>query len=150
MRPRRMLLTLALPIGLLTAGHGLVWAAGEQPQPSTKAADKDVKSIGVGAENPDADNTARNVRDRDEAAKTPETQSENATDRNITIAIRRAITSDDSLSTNAHNVKIVTQDQVVTLRGPVDSEAEKSKIAAYAHKAEGVKRVDNQLEINKQ
>lgn len=146
MRPRRMLLTLVLPLGLLTAGHGLVWAAGEQSHPSTK----DVKSVGVGADNPDADNTARNVRDRDESAKTPETQSENATDRNITIAIRRAITGDDSLSTNAHNVKIVTKDQVVTLRGPVDSEAEKTKIADYAHKAQGVKRVDNQLEINKQ
>ncbi len=63
------------------------------------------------------DNTGRNVRDRNEATKTPGDQSENEADRTITQNIRKAITADDSLSTNAKNVKIITNDGTVTLRG---------------------------------
>ena len=55
--------------------------------------------------------------------------------------------ADKSLSTNAHNVKIITTDGVVTLRGPVKSAAEKATIAAKAQQVAGVSRVDNQLEI---
>jgi osmotically-inducible protein OsmY len=55
--------------------------------------------------------------------------------------------SDKALSTNAHNVKIITKNGVVTLRGPVKSAGEKSTIAAKAEGAAGVKSVDNQLEI---
>jgi osmotically-inducible protein OsmY len=85
---------------------------------------------------------------RDDAALTPENQLENESDREITAAIRRAIVKDDSLSTNAHNVKIMTRDQVVTLRGPVDSPAEKTKIDELAREVQGVKQIDNQLEVN--
>ena len=59
----------------------------------------------------------------------------------------KAITSDDSVSTNGKNVKIITVDGVVTLRGPVKSEAEKTNIAAKAQQIAGVKNVENQLEI---
>jgi len=93
------------------------------------------------------DNTGRNVRDRNEATKTPADQSENEVDRTITQNIRRAITSDDSLSTNAKNVKIITNDGTVTLRGPVKSEKEKADIEAKAKQVAGVKNVDNQLEV---
>jgi len=93
------------------------------------------------------DNTGRNVRDRNEATKTPADQSENEVDRTITQNIRKAITSDDSLSTNAKNVKIITNDGTVTLRGPVKSEKEKADIEAKAKQVAGVKNVDNQLEI---
>ena len=55
--------------------------------------------------------------------------------------------SDDSLSTTAKNVKIITNDGVVTLRGPVKSEHEKQAIAAKAQQVAGVQRVDNQLEV---
>ena len=79
---------------------------------------------------------------------TPEGQKESAIDRRITAAIRRAIVKDDSLSLNAHNVKIITLNRVVTLRGPVDSEAEKTKIAKLAQRAAGVRKVDNQLEVD--
>jgi hyperosmotically inducible periplasmic protein len=95
----------------------------------------------------DADNTEKNVRDRNEKTLTPPDQGGNASDRELTAAIRRAIVQDDSLSTNAHNVKIVTVDSVVTLRGPVKSAAEKAAVASKAEKATGVKRVDNQLEV---
>lgn len=93
------------------------------------------------------DNTGRNVRDRNEATKTPGDQSENEADRTITQNIRKAITADDSLSTNAKNVKIITNDGTVTLRGPVKSEKEKADIEAKAKQVAGVKNVDNQLEV---
>jgi hyperosmotically inducible periplasmic protein len=93
------------------------------------------------------DNSGRNVRDRSGDTKTPGDQSENEADRTITQNIRQAITADDSLSTNAKNVKIITSDGTVTLRGPVKSEKEKAEIEAKAKQVAGVKRVDNQLEI---
>ena len=93
------------------------------------------------------DNTGRNVRDRNEATKTPGDQSENEADRTISQTIRKAITADDSLSTNAKNVKIITNDGTVTLRGPVKSEKEKADIEAKAKQVAGVKNVDNQLEV---
>jgi osmotically-inducible protein OsmY len=93
------------------------------------------------------DNSGRNVRDRNEATKTPGDQSENEADRTITQNIRKAITADDSLSTNAKNVKIITNDGTVTLRGPVKSEKERADIEAKAKQVAGVKNVDNQLEV---
>jgi hyperosmotically inducible periplasmic protein len=93
------------------------------------------------------DNTGRNVRDRDGQNKTPEDQSESEADREISKNIRAALTSDDSLSTNGKNVKIITNDGTVTLRGPVKNDAEKSQIEAKAKQAAGVKKVENQLEI---
>ena len=93
------------------------------------------------------DNSGRNVRDRDDQTKTPGDQSENEADRTITQNIRQALTADDSLSTNAKNVKIITNDGTVTLRGPVKSEKEKTDIEAKAKQIAGVKRVDNQLEV---
>ena len=93
------------------------------------------------------DNSGRNVRDRNEATKTPGDQSENEADRTITQNIRKAISADDSLSTNAKNVKIITSDGMVTLRGPVKSEKEKADIEAKAKQVAGVKNVDNQLEV---
>ena len=94
-----------------------------------------------------ADNTERNVRDRDDKTVLPTDQGGSAADRDVTAAIRKAIVDDDALSTNAQNVKIVTVAGVVTLRGPVETSEEKAAIAATAEKTNGVKRVDNQLEI---
>ena len=93
------------------------------------------------------DNSGRNVRDRDNQTKTPGDQSENEADRTITQNIRQALTADDSLSTNAKNVKIITNDGTVTLRGPVKSEKEKTDIEAKAKQVAGVKIVDNQIEV---
>ena len=93
------------------------------------------------------DNSGRNVRDADGTTKTSGDQSESETDRTITQNVRQAVTADDSISTNGKNVKIVTVDGTVTLRGPVKSEQEKTNIAAKAQQIAGVKKVDNQLEI---
>ena len=94
-----------------------------------------------------ADNSGRNARDRDGATKTSGDQSENEADRALTQRIRQAITSDDALSTNGQNVKIITSDGKVTLRGPVKSAKEKADIATKATQIAGVKQVDNQLEV---
>jgi osmotically-inducible protein OsmY len=99
------------------------------------------------AERYDADNTGRNVRDRDGGTLTSGDQGGSDRDRELTAAVRRTIVADDSLSMNAHNVKIVTVDGVVTLRGPVQTESERTAVAAKAQQVAGVKRVDNQLEI---
>jgi hyperosmotically inducible periplasmic protein len=84
--------------------------------------------------------------------KTPPTasdQSENEADRKITQQIRQAVTKDDSLSTSAQNVKIITQDGKVTLRGTVKNDNEKQKIGEMAKKASGVKNVENLLTVSK-
>jgi hyperosmotically inducible periplasmic protein len=94
-----------------------------------------------------ADNSGKNVRDRKDGAPTSGDQSNAKSDVAITQEIRKAVVGDKSLSTNAHNVKIITTGGVVTLRGPVKSAAEKATIEAKAKQAAGVSRVDNQLEI---
>jgi osmotically-inducible protein OsmY len=71
----------------------------------------------------------------------------NPTDRAITQKIRKAVHDDTSLSTYAHNIKIITQDGKVTLRGPVRSEDEKNNLQAKAVKVAGQENVTNQLEI---
>ena len=109
--------------------------------------DRDARQAPQSSAAVEPDNSGRNVRDRNEGTKTAGDQSENEADRTITQSIRKAITADDSLSTNAKNVKIITNDGTVTLRGPVKSEKEKADIEAKAKQVAGVKRVDNQLEI---
>jgi len=97
----------------------------------------------------DVDNTERNMRDRDPDAITPMDQSESKEDRRITQEIRKSIMADDSLSSNAKNVKVITIDSKVTLRGVVDSNQEKQVLASKANQVNGVKNVDNQLEVKK-
>ena len=96
-----------------------------------------------------ADDTGRNARDSDGTTLTADKQSNSKSDAEITRQIRRAIVKDDSLSTNAHNVKIITNGGVVTLRGPVASVNEKTMVATMAAKIGGVGKVDNQLEVAK-
>lgn len=96
----------------------------------------------------DAENTEKNVRDKDGKSLTVFDQGGSEADRNITATIRKSIVDDDKLSMNAHNVKIITVNGVVTLRGPVDSAAEKTTVEARAKSTSGVKHVDNQLEVN--
>lgn len=96
------------------------------------------------------DNTGRNIRDREGATLTPLDQSEDAKDVTITQQIRRSITGDKSMSLDAHNVKIITIEGVVTLRGPVKSVDEKLTIAGIAETTPGVLKVDNQLEVTRQ
>lgn len=97
----------------------------------------------------DNDNTEKNVRDRNSMTKTPMDQSESEADRMITKTIRQAIVSDDALSTNAKNIKIITVNRVVTLRGPVGSAQEKEAIIRKVQDVQGIQNVDNQLEITR-
>jgi osmotically-inducible protein OsmY len=101
----------------------------------------------IGAEKYPADNSGKNVRDRQDVTVTPGDQSNAKSDVAITQAIRKAVVADKALSVNARNVKIITTNGMVTLRGPVGSAAEKDTIGAKAQQVAGVKRVDNQLEI---
>jgi osmotically-inducible protein OsmY len=80
--------------------------------------------VPAGAQTP-ADNTKVNTRDRAKGAATADQQKENTTDREITQKIRRALMDDKTLSTYAHNVKVITQDGHVTLKGPVQTADEK-------------------------
>jgi len=95
----------------------------------------------------DPDNTGRNVRDRGGDTLTPGDQSESQADRTLTQQIRQAVVGDKSLSTTAKNIKIITNNGVVTLRGPVHDRHEREKIEAKAQQIAGVNRVDNQLEV---
>jgi hypothetical protein len=94
-----------------------------------------------------ANDTGKNERDRSGATATSGDQSESEADLRITQKIRQAVVDDSELSATAKNVKIVTKEGVVTLRGPVKSSQEKSQIASVAQRVDGVKRIDNQLEI---
>src|SRR6476469_367576 len=100
----------------------------------------------AGAQTP-ADNTKVNTRDQAKGAATADQQKENADDREITQKIRRALMNDKTLSTYAHNVKIVSVDGQVTLKGPVRTEAEKQTVEAKAIEVAGADRVTNQISI---
>ncbi|MDD5578533.1 MAG: BON domain-containing protein [Methylobacter sp.] len=93
------------------------------------------------------ENTGRNARDKADANLTPDEQKEDKGDIKITAHIRKAVVKDKSLSLNAHNAKIITRNGIVTLRGPVESEAESNKLQQIAKQTHGVTQVDNQLEI---
>ena len=93
------------------------------------------------------DNTAINQRDKSGENPTPIDQSNRAPDLKLTQAIRRAIVKDPSLSAMAKNVKIITFDGQVVLRGPVKTDAEKASIARTASDAAGAAKVENQLEV---
>src|SRR5262245_47941848 len=97
----------------------------------------------------DKDNTAINARDKDATAKTPIDQNENRKDIDVTAAIRKRVV-DIKLSVNAHNVKIITQDGKVTLRGPVKSAEERKQIEDIASEVAGAGNVESHLEIEKQ
>ena len=90
------------------------------------------------------DNTKKN---KDQTSPTADQQKMNPTDRAITQKIRKAVHDDTSLSTYAHNIKIIAQDGKVTLRGPVRSEDEKSNLQAKAVAVAGRENVTNQLEV---
>jgi hypothetical protein len=96
----------------------------------------------------DADNTARNVRDRDDRTLTPLDQGSSAADRERTAQIRKGIMAADGISTNGKNVKIITNNGRVTLRGPVNSAEERQLIAQIAAQIAQAENVDNQLEIS--
>ena len=123
MRVKTLFLTILL-------GAALGGAQAQSPDPGTKP-----------------DNTKVNKRDRNAGEATADQQKMNGSDRELTRKIRRSIMDDKSLSTYAHNVKVISQNGSVTLKGPVRSEDEKSALEAKAVAIAGSGRITNELSV---
>ena len=96
---------------------------------------------------PAPDNTKVNERDKNKAEPTADQQKENQPDREIARKIRQSIMHDKSLSSYAHNVKIIAENGAVTLKGPVRSDEEKTAVEAKAAEIAGADKVTSQLEV---
>jgi len=94
-----------------------------------------------------ADNTKINKRDASPKELTADQQGETKEDREITQKIRQAVVDDKSLSTYAHNVKIITVGGMVTLKGPVRSEEEKRVIEEKAAQIAGKGKIKSEIDI---
>jgi hyperosmotically inducible protein len=125
----------ALPflLGASMSLSGLSLAAA-QPRPSN-------------AQQSAPDNTNENKGDGQKGATTADQQSMNPADRDLTRKIRASIVDDKSLSTYAHNIKIITQDGKVTLKGPVRTETEKAAVEAKAAAVAGDTNVTSEMMI---
>ena len=126
----RTTLRTLLCAGLLLGSVALIQAQEPNQQPS-----------------PAADNSKVNQRDQSKSEPTADQQKDNRSDRDITQKIRQSIVADKSLSTYAHNVKIITQNGQVTLKGPVRSEDEKQAVASKATAVAGENKVTDDLSI---
>jgi hypothetical protein len=131
---RSLALALVVAVGFLCSP--LVVRA----EPQDRPAPPDNRSV-------NKDNTAVNKSDRAAGAPTADQQSNAKSDLEMTRQIRRAILSDKSLSTYAHNIKIITQHGQVTLKGPVRTEEEKTAVEAKATGVAGAANVTNQVSV---
>jgi hyperosmotically inducible protein len=122
---------------LSTALAGSAFGYQDQDATSTRKSDTSVP----------ADNTKVNKRDRNKGEVTAGQQSNSKADRELTRKIRQALVKDKDLSTYAHNIKVVTNNGAVTLKGPVRSEDEKKAVEAKAAEAAGGASITNQLEV---
>lgn len=93
------------------------------------------------------DNTKVNTRDRAASAKTADQQSNSKADLDLTQKIRHAIVADKALSSYAHNIKVISRDGHVTLKGPVHSSDEKSALEAKATEIAGTGNVTNLISV---
>jgi len=93
------------------------------------------------------DNTATNARDRSGETKTSGDQSNNSADLKTTQAVRQALMKDSELSMTAKNIKVITVNGQVTLRGPVKTAQEKTKIDQIAKSAAGGAQINDQLDV---
>jgi hyperosmotically inducible protein len=123
--PEVMRLKRKLPIGVLAAG---LLAAGAMAQTLP-------------------DNTKANQRDRSSTAVTADQGKNNAADRELAQKIRKSIVSDSSLSTYAHNVKVIAQGGKVTLKGPVRTAEEKQSIEQKAAEVAGAGNVTDEITV---
>jgi osmotically-inducible protein OsmY len=94
-----------------------------------------------------ADNSKVNTRDRDSSAPTADQQKENRSDRETARQIRQAIVRDKSLSTYTHNVKVISENGMVTLKGPVRSEEEKKAVESKAAEVAGQDKVQSEIQV---
>jgi hyperosmotically inducible periplasmic protein len=119
--------TVLLGQALLLSSLGLLWAQQDTSAPP--------------------DNTKVNRQDRNQSEPTADQQKENSNDRELAQQIRRALVKDKSLSSNAHNVKVITQNGAVTLKGPVNSEQEKQAVEAKAAQIAGADKVNSEIQV---
>lgn len=104
-------------------------------------------AMGQDQSSPSASTSTDNSTNNKMHANTADQQAENTSDREVTKKIRQSLMADKSLSTYGHNVKIITRNGAVTLKGPVHSEEEKQTIAAKAADVVGQDKVTNQLTV---
>jgi hypothetical protein len=135
MKPSKPILHFLLMTSLAVGGSRLL---------AQQAADQSSTTPGTSAP---ADDTKVNQRDQNAAEPTADQQKNNLSDRDLTQQIRKAITDDKSLSTYAHNVKIITQNGQVTLKGPVRSDDEKRAVEAKATEIAGENKVTSELAV---
>jgi len=127
---KHLLRFLALIISI--SAMGMVWA---QQEPATSGQQP-------------ADNTKMNQRDRNPNEATADQQKGNSSDRALAQQVRRALVKDKSLSTYAHNIKVIAQNGVVTLKGPVHSDQEKEAVEAKAAEAAGgVDKIKSEIDV---
>ena len=93
------------------------------------------------------DNSEVNQRDRNAAEPTADQQKENRSDRELAKEIRKSLVGDKSLSTYAHNIKVISQDGKVTLKGPVRSEEEKSTVLSKAAQVAGKANISDDITV---
>jgi len=96
---------------------------------------------------PKPDNTTVNKGDREPGAVTADQSKNNKSDVKLAADIRKAIRNDKSLSTYAHNVKVIAQNGQVTLKGPVRSEDEKQTVLSEAKAAAGGSSVSDEMTV---
>ena len=97
---------------------------------------------------PKADNTSVNQRDKKPGEATADQQKMNAADRNLTAKIRRSLVADKSLSLYAHNIKIISQNGIVTLKGPVRTDMELKTVLAKAVEITGnINKIVNEMAV---
>jgi len=134
-------------LGTVLAMGGFLFAAGDDTKPAKKATDDTKTATTTDDTKPvKSDNSKMNSRNRTDSAKTADTTM-TAADRDLAAKVRKAITDDKTLSTYAHNIKVIAHDGMVTLKGPVRSTEEKSSIEAKAAEVAGAGKVTNELTV---
>jgi hyperosmotically inducible periplasmic protein len=148
MKTKLSALSILLLGSLAVAGEpGQTGASTKTDGDSVQKHQETSQEVKAGSTREGADNTSINKRDSQSTEPTADQQKNNQSDVDLTAKIRRSIVSDKSLSTNAHNVKIIAQNGVVTLKGPVHSEAEKSTIEQRASSIAGQSKVKNEIDV---
>lgn len=143
MRTSIKLVGLTLVLSCATA-----MAASSVTHSSSSSMSSVTSSAMKGAVTQNADNTDLNTRDKSGDTLTPQKQTNSESDLKVLAAVRSAIVDDENLSMSAHNVKVMVLNGAVTLRGPVKSTSEKTRVEGLARKVAGVVSIDNRLDID--
>jgi osmotically-inducible protein OsmY len=144
-RKNSLVFFLAVPLSLWVSGCADKMSnadSSSQPNSSVMVVPNPTNAVSA-----DADNSAKNKRDREGYTLTPGDQGTSPADQDLTQRIRQALVSDTNYSMTAKNIKIITVNGNVTLRGPVNSDAEKSGVVSLAQTIAGNAHVEDQLEV---